>query len=365
MAKQLLVLIGTRKGAFILAGDPDGRGSAESWRLSGPLCEGWPINHFRHDPATGALLAGGGSPWYGAAVWRSDDLGASWTHSSQGITYGDDGPAMRSVWHVEPVGDVLYAGVEPAGLFKSLDGGASWTHVEGLRNHPSRPGWQPGNVGLICHTVFAHPSDADRMWVAISAVGCFATEDGGETWEARNHGVRVDGLPDPYPETGQCVHKMVAAAGRPDRLYQQNHCGIYRLNRPATRWTRVGRNMPTDVGDIGFGVVPHPRDPDTAWVFPMDGTGDWSRTSPGGKPAVYRTSDAGASWERQDAGLPTEQAWWTVKRQAMAADARDPVGLYLGNTSGELWASDDEGASFHCLFRHLPQIFSVTAGQTA
>jgi hypothetical protein len=162
---------------------------------------------------------------------------------------------------------------------------------------------------------------------------------------------------------GHDPHCVVQHPLEPNRLWHQNHCGIYRIDRPSERWVRVGKAMPKDVGDIGFGIVAHPRDPDTAWVFPMDGSGDWPRTSPGGKPAVYVTCDGGTSWQRRDVGLPAEQAWWTVKRQAMCADAHDPVGLYLGNTGGEVWASDDEAASFHCLFRHLPHIYSVTVGE--
>jgi hypothetical protein len=162
---------------------------------------------------------------------------------------------------------------------------------------------------------------------------------------------------------GHDPHCVVMSPQRPDRLWQQNHCGIYKIDRPGERWQRVGKNMPTDIGDIGFGILTHPRDADAAWVFPMDGSGDWPRTSPGGKPAVYATRDGGASWQRSDNGFPKEQAWWTVKRQAFANDAHDPVGIYLGTTSGELWASDDEGASFRCLFRHLPHIFAVTVGE--
>ena len=164
---------------------------------------------------------------------------------------------------------------------------------------------------------------------------------------------------------GHDPHCMIQHPARPDRLWMQNHCGVYRIDRPAERWERVGKNMPAEVGDIGFGIVSHPRDPDTAWVFPMDGTGDWSRCSPGGRPALYMTRDAGASWTRQDRGLPPEQAWWTVKRQAFCADGQDPLGLYLGNTGGEVWASMDEGQSFRCIFRHLPHIYAVTVGEPA
>ncbi len=355
MTQQLLVLIGTRKGAFILSGDPNGRGSADGWRLSAPQCEGWPINHIRHDPASGALLAGGGSPWYGAAVWRSDDLGATWTHSSEGLTYGEDGPAMRAVWHVEPVGDVLYAGVEPAGLFRSTDGGARWEHIEGLTKHPSRSTWQPGNGGLICHTILAHPTDPARMWVAISSVGCFATEDGGATWEARNRGVRADFMPDPYPETGQCVHKMVAAPGIPDRIYQQNHCGTYRSEDAGRTWICLDEGLPST---FGFPIVAHPRDPETVFTIPLNGA-DRGRYVPDARLAVWRTQDRGNHWTALRNGLPDANAYVGVLREAMSNDTLDPFGLYFGTSTGQLFASADEGNRWTQIADFLPPITSV------
>ena len=355
MTKQLLVLLGTRKGAFILAGDPAVRGRPDGWRLSGPLCEGWPINHFCQDPASGALLAGGGSPWYGAAVWRSDDLGATWSHSSQGLTYGDDGPAMRSVWHIEPVGDALYAGVEPAGLFRSADGGANWAHVEGLTNHPSRSTWEPGNGGLICHTILAHPTDPARMWVAISAVGCFATEDGGATWEARNRGLRADFLPGPPPETGTCVHKMVLAAGMPDRLYQQNHSGTFRSEDAGRSWTSLDEGLPST---FGFPIVAHPSDPDTVFTIPLNGD-DRGRYVPDASLAVWRTTDRGEHWVALRDGLPQDDAYVGILRESMARDDLSPFGLYFGTSTGQLFASADEGQGWQRIADLLPPITSV------
>ena len=195
----------------------------------------------------------------------------------------------------------------------------------------------------------------------------FHTADGGRTWEPRNRGTRADFMPEGqnYPEYGQCVHCVVMAPGKPDRLYQQNHCGVYRLDRPDNEWVRIGRNMPAEVGDIGFPLVVHPRDAERAWIFPMDGTDVWPRTSPGGRPAVYGTRDGGASWQRLDRGLPPQQAWWTVKRQAMCADDLDPIGLYFGTTSGELWMSADEGGDWQCIARHLPEILAVETGRPA
>ncbi|HEX7473800.1 MAG TPA: hypothetical protein VF323_12015, partial [Candidatus Limnocylindrales bacterium] len=220
MTDRILLLVGTKKGAFIVESDA----SRRAWHVRGPSCDGWPIQDISVDPATGTMYAGGGSPWYGPTVFRSDDLGATWTQSSDGLTYGDDGPKITAVWNVTAAHGAVYAGVGPAGLFKSDDGGRTWAHVEGLTNHPSRPTWQPGAGGLILHSIVPHPTNPDRMWVAISSVGTFETQDGGATWEPRNTSVRACFMPDQYPETGQCVHKLVMAADDPERLYQQNHC---------------------------------------------------------------------------------------------------------------------------------------------
>ncbi len=355
MSRRLMVLLGTKKGAFILDGTTDRRSGQDAWRLRGPLCEGWPINHLRQDPATGTLYAGGGNPWYGAAVWRSDDLGETWTHSSTGLTYGDEGPKLRSVWHVAPAHGALYAGVEPAGLFRSDDGGVTWAHVEGLTNHPTREQWQPGNGGLICHTILPHPTDPERMWVAISAVGCFATEDGGRTWEARNRGVRADYLPDPNPEVGLCVHKMVMAAGMPDRLYQQNHCGTYRSDDGGRQWVSLDEGLPST---FGFPMVAHPRDPDTVFSVPLNGD-DRGRYVPDAAMAVWRTRDCGETWTALRGGLPQSNAYLGVLREGMAGDGLDPFGLYVGTSTGQVFASADEGGHWSRIADLLPPILSV------
>ena len=351
MAARLLLLVGTKKGAFILDGDE----SRRSWSLRGPLCEGWPIQHLNFDPASGALFAGGGNPWYGPAVWRSDDLGATWSHSSEGLSYGDDGPAIRTVWNVTPAHGVIYAGVEPAGLFRSQDGGRTWEHVRGLTEHPTRPTWQPGNGGLCLHTIVPHPDDPQRMWVGISAVGCFATEDGGATWQVRNQGVRADFMPDPYPETGQCVHKMALAAGRPDRIYQQNHCGQYRSDDAGRTWQSIEAGLPSS---FGFPVGAHPRDPDTLWTVPLNGA-EKGRFVPDARMAVWRSRDAGATWTELRDGLPQQDAYLSVLREAMAVDGLDPAGVYIGTSSGELFASADEGDHWQSLEAHLPPIWSL------
>jgi photosystem II stability/assembly factor-like uncharacterized protein len=348
-----MLLVGTTKGAFILDGDGDRR----SWSMRGPLCDGWPIHDLNWDPATGSIYAGGGSPWYGPAVFRSNDLGATWTHSSEGLTYGDDGPKIPTVWNVTPAHGSLFAGVEPAGLFRSDDGGATWRHVQGLREHPSRPGWQPGAGGLICHTIVPHPTDAEKMWIAISAVGTFATEDGGTTWEARNRGVVDCNSPDPHPETGQCVHKLVMAAGQPDRFYQQNHCGVYRSKDGALHWEDVSAGLSSEFGFV-FGS--HPRDPDTGWVIPLSHPEE-GRFAPGGALAVWRTRDGADTWQRHGDGLPQENAFVGVYREALSVDRLDPVGIFFGTSTGQLYGSVDEGESWSVVAENLPPIWGVEA----
>ena len=351
------ILIGSKKGAFILESD----GVRRDWRVRGPYCEHWPMTHVAAEAATGTIYGTGGNAWFGPAVWKSMDGGATWTHSSRGLAYPEGETPVQCAWVTHAAHGRLYIGVEPAGLFVSDDGGESFREVEGLRRHPSRPEWQAGGIGLVLHTIVSDPADPRRLWVGISSVGVFYTDDGGETWSPRNSGVRCDYLPEGqrYPEYGQCVHNMTLAPGHSNRLYQQNHCGIYRIDRPSNTWRRIGRAMSQAVGDIGFPMVVHPRDADKAWVIPMDGTQVWPRTSPDGKPAVYGTRDGGESWQRLDNGMPPDNAWWTVKRQAMCADSHNPAGLYFGTTSGALWASMDEGGSWFALAEDLPHIYAV------
>jgi photosystem II stability/assembly factor-like uncharacterized protein len=353
MAERTVLLVGTKKGAFIME-STDGR---RSWSISEPSCEGNPIQDISRDPATGTLYAGAGSPWYGATVFRSDDLGRTWTQSSEGLTYGDDGPKISAVWNVTAAHGSVYAGVGPAGLFRSDDSGRTWTHVEGLTNHPTRPTWQPGAGGLILHSIVPHPTDRDRMWVAISAVGTFETRDGGASWEPRNKGVRADFMPEPWPETGFCVHKLVMAAGEPEHLYQQNHCGVYRSLDGGFAWQEITGALPSD---FGFPMVAHPSDPSTAWVIPHTAP-DKGRFMPDGQAAVWRTHDGGDSWIRSGDGLPQEHAYLGVLREAMARDEHDPVGVYFGTGTGQLYASADGGVSWSAIVTTLPPIYSVEA----
>jgi photosystem II stability/assembly factor-like uncharacterized protein len=353
MTSRVALLVGTSKGAFILDGDA-GR---SDWRVRGPLCGGWPVHDISVGPS-GELLAGAGSPWFGPAVWRSDDLGETWTHSSEGLTYGDGGPKIPTVWNVTAGLDGLYAGVEPAGLFKSTDDGRTWQHVEGLTNHPSRPEWGPGAGGLILHTIVPHPTDPDRMWVGISAVGVFETTDGGATWQTRNKGVRADFNPENrYPEFGQCVHKLVIAADGGERLYQQNHCGVYRSTDGAASWDEITPGLPSQ---FGFVMTAHPRDPLTVWNIPLTEP-EQGRLMPDNAAAVWRTTDGGESWNRFGDGLPQRDAFVGVYREAMAHDVLDPVGVYFGTSTGQLYGSADEGRTWSKVADNLPPIWSVEA----
>jgi photosystem II stability/assembly factor-like uncharacterized protein len=351
MAQRCAVLVGTPKGAFVLDGD----GGRRQWRVRGPACDGWPIHDISVDPSTGALLAGGGSPWYGPAVWRSEDLGETWTHSADGLTYGDGGPPLRTVWNVTVAHGVVYAGVEPAGLFRSRDGGATWDHVQGLTSHPTRDRWQPGAGGLCLHSIVPHPDDPDRLWVAASAVGTFESRDGGATWETRNHGVRAGFLPVPNPDFGQCVHKLVMAADGGEHLYQQNHCGVYRSRDGGAHWDEITDGLPSE---FGFAMAAHPRDPLTAWTIPLTAP-DLGRYVPDASVGVWRTGDGGDSWVRAGDGLPQRDAYVGVLREAMAVDRLDPVGVYFGTSTGQVYASADEGRTWARIADNLPPVWSV------
>jgi photosystem II stability/assembly factor-like uncharacterized protein len=353
MSKKVCILLGTKKGAFVLESAFD----RQSWRLRGPYCETWPMNHVIADPATGTIYAGGGNEWFGPAVWKSTDLGASWTHSSEGLAYGPGEQPIKAVWSLARRNGSLYAGVEPAGLFVSEDEGRTWTHLSGLREHPSRPDWNPGGGGLILHSLVLHPRDDNQIWVGISAAGVFHTADGGATWEARNRGTRADFLPEGqnYPEHGQCVHCLVMAPGMPNRLYQQNHCGMYRSDDGGRNWISVEAGLPSS---FGFPAAVHPRDPNTLFLVPLNGD-TAGRFVPDARAAVWRTRDGGRTWSDQREGLPQENAFFGVLRQALATDSLDPAGVYFGTGSGSLYVSADEGDSWACIAQHLPVISSV------
>jgi hypothetical protein len=371
-SKPVLLLVGTRKGAFLLTSDPPRR----SWKIAGPAFLGSTVHHIVLDPRDRrTILLAARTGHLGPTVFRSIDRGKSWKEASRPPAFpkapeGTKGLVVDHVFWLTPghasEPGVWYAGTSPQGLFRSDDGGVSWAGVEGFNDHPMRGKWtgsgQDGTPdGPKMHSILIDPRDPNHMYLGMSGGGVFESIDKGADWRPLNAGCEVTFLPDPYPEYGHDPHCVRLHPLDPDLLYQQNHCGIYRMERPLGRWDRIGRNMPKKVGDIGFPLVLHPRDPQTVWVFPMDGTDVWPRVSPDGKPAAYMTRDGGKHWKRQDAGLPTEQAWFTVKRQAMTGDAHDPIGLYFGTTSGEIWASRNEGEKWSCIARHLPHIYSIEA----
>jgi photosystem II stability/assembly factor-like uncharacterized protein len=353
VAEKVVILLGTRKGAFVAESDAGRR----SWSLRGPYCETWPMNHVAADPRTATIYGAGGNEWFGPAVWKSTDLGTTWTHSSQGLAYAEGEEPIKAVWSLATANGFLYAGVQPAGLFRSGDGGETWEHISGLRDHPTRPQWQPGGAGLILHSLVIDPADHDRLWVGISAAGVFHSADGGRNWEPRNRGTRADFLPEGqnYPEFGQCVHSVVMAPGMSDRLYQQNHCGMYRSDNGGLTWESIEKGLPSR---FGFPTAAHPRDPDTLFLLPLNGD-TAGRYVPDGSAAVWRTRDRGANWQALRAGLPQEHAYFGVLRQAMATDGLDPAGVYFGTTGGELFASADEGETWVPIAQHLPSVLSV------
>ncbi len=377
--KRTIVLVGTRKGLFVLHGDA----KRQKWHAEGPHFLGQIVNHAVLNPATGTILVAARAGHLGPTAFRSTDAGKNWKEASSPPAFpkstGD--PYGWSVSHVfwlspghasEP--KVWYASTSPHGLFRSNDDGVTWQSVDGFNLHPDRAKWLGGSQeappdGATLHSINIDPFDKNHIYVGMSSGGVFESVDAGGTWKPLNHGCVADFLPDPNAEYGHDPHCVRVHPTAKDVVYQQNHCGIYRLDRIAAvgkqdgkrSWTRIGENMPREIGDIGFPIVLHPRDPKMLWVFPMDGTSVWPRMSVAGNPAVYCSRDAGASWTRQDKGLPPAQAWFTVKRQAMSADQHKSVGLYFGTTSGEMWASFDEGANWHCLMLHLPHIYSVEA----
>jgi len=371
-----LLLVATRKGAWLFHGDR----ARASWRVDGPHFHGHIISHLALDPRDGrTLLAAAKTGHLGPTIFRSVDRGRSWKEATRPPAFAKakSGEAGRAVdhtfWltpgHASEAG-VWYAGTSPQGLFRSEDGGATWEPFSCINDDPKYRTWmgtvQDGTPdGPKLHSILVDPRDARHLYFAMSGGGVHESVDGGRSFAPLVKGLAVVEGFDAAEVAFHDPHCVRLCPSNPDRLYQQNHCGIYRLERPSDQWVRIGASMPKRVGDIGFPMVVHPRDADTAWVFPMDGATVWPRTSPEGRPAVYATRNGGRTWRRLDAGMPRRQAWWTVKRQAMSADGRDPVGLYFGTTSGELWMSRDEGARWRCIARHLPEIYAVEVAEPA
>jgi photosystem II stability/assembly factor-like uncharacterized protein len=371
-ARKVLVLVATRKGAWLLHGDA----ARKTWRVDGPHFLGHIVNHLVLDPRDGrTLLAAAKTGHLGPTIFRSTNLGRSWKEATKPPAFAKapDGTKGRAVDHTfwltpchanEP--NAWYAGTSPQGLFRSDDGGDTWKPFSYINEDAQYRAWM-GSVqdgtpdGPKMHSIIVDPRDPKHLYFGMSGGGVHESTDGGRTFATLVNGMEVVEGFDAANIAFHDPHCVRLCPSNPDRLYQQNHCGIYRIDRPSNQWTRIGRNMPKQVGDIGFPMVVHPRDADTAWVFPMDGTSVWPRTSPQGKPSVYVTRNGGERWQRLATGLPASQAWWTVKRQAMTADTQDPVGLYFGTTSGELWMSRDEGQRWACIARHLPEIYAVEA----
>jgi hypothetical protein len=373
-ARRVLLMVATRKGAWLFHGDAARR----TWRVDGPHFLGHIINHVVLDPRNDrTMLAAASTGHLGPTMFRSTDRGRTWKEASKPPAFpkapeGEKGRAVNHTFWLTPCHanepHAWYAGTSPQGLFRSEDGGDTWQPFSYINDDAQYRTWM-GSVqdgtpdGPKMHSIIVDPRDPAHLYFAMSGGGVHESRDGGRSFTPLVKGMEVVEGFDAGNIAFHDPHCVRLCPSNPDRLYQQNHCGIYRIDRPSDQWTRIGRAMPKKVGDIGFPMVVHPRDADTAWVFPMDGTMVWPRTSPAGKPAAYVTRNAGKTWQRLDNGLPASQAWWTVKRQAMTADAHDPVGLYFGTTSGELWMSRDEGQRWTCLARNLPEIYAVEAAE--
>jgi photosystem II stability/assembly factor-like uncharacterized protein len=357
---DLLLLAGTMKGAFLLHSDA----KREKWQVGGPYFPGSAVYAMAYDARDGRrrLWAGPQSMHWGAVLRSSDDFGRTWTNPEDAnVKFPEStGAELKQIWQIAPgrssERDTLYCGVEPAAVFVSRDAGATWTLNGGLWDHPHRPRWQPGGGGLCLHTILLDPEDVDRIRVAISTGGMYVTEDGGESWRVSNNGVRADFLPEKFPEFGQCVHKVVQAKQKPDRMFLQNHWGLYRSDDRGETWTDIANGVPSD---FGFGLAIHPRDPDTAWIVPLES--DLFRCTPEGKLRVYRTRDAGVSWQPMFKGLPQQGAYETVLRDAVAVDPLDSIGVYFGTRSGKLFGSVNEGETWTELLDGLPPVISVKA----
>jgi hypothetical protein len=363
---EVRVLVGTRKGAFVLRSD----GKRKKWDVDGPHFAGWEIYHLKGSPADpDRLYASQSTGWFGQLIQRSDDGGKTWEPMGNEFAYdGDAGTHLwydgtphpwefARVWHLEPSltdPDTIYAGVEDAALFRSADGGNTWQELPGLRGHESGPSWQPGAGGLCLHTILLDPTDPERMFIAISAAGVFRSDDAGETWQPINRGLKSEGIPDPDAEVGHCVHRIAMHPSRPDVLFMQKHWDVMRSDDAGESWREVSGNLPSD---FGFPIHVHAHEPDTIYVVPIKS--DSEHYPPEGKLRVYRSRTGGDEWEALTKGLPQKDCYVNVLRDAMDVDSLDSCGVYFGTTGGQVYASADAGDTWAPLVRDLPAVLSV------
>jgi photosystem II stability/assembly factor-like uncharacterized protein len=363
---RVRVLVGTRKGAFILSAD----GARRSWTVEGPHFPGWEMYHVKGSPLNpDRLYASQSNSWFGQLIQRSDDGGQSWQAVDNHFAYDGvpgthqwyDGTPhpweFKRVWHLEPSltePDTVFAGVEDAALFKSTDGGASWHELSGLREHGSGPHWQPGAGGMCLHTIVQDATDANRLYIAISAAGAFRTTDGGVTWTPINKGLRSAQIPDQDAEVGHCVHRLAMHPANPQRLYMQKHWDVMRSDDGGDQWYEVSGNLPTD---FGFPIDVHAHEPDTIYVVPI--TSDAHHFPPDGRLRVYRSRTGGHEWESLGKGLPDRDCYVNVLRDAMAVDQLDECGIYFGTTGGQVYVSPDGGDHWSAIVHDLPPVLSV------
>ena len=362
-AGSTVVVVGTRKGLFLFES-----ADRKRWASKGPFFEGDTIRHAILDPRDGRTIwAAVTSEHWGPVVARTRNLGATWTVPKEGPRFSKaSGLSVTRIWQLEPDPEGgLLAGCEPAGLFRSDEDGASWSSVDALNYWPGRDKWNPGGGGLCLHTILPYPRDPKRMLVGISAAGIFATHDGGDSWRMYDAGIRRYGKQEVYEreDEGTCVHKMARDPKDPAIVYQQNHAGVYRRKRGDPAWKIIEKGLPVSKstgGTFGFPMVAHPHEARTAYTVPL--VGDYNRVTPDGAMAVHRTTDGGTRWTKLTRGLPQKGAWFTVLRDALRTDTNDPAGVYVGTTTGQLYASRDDGDSWALIADHLPQVQSVEAG---
>ncbi|MGA9364255.1 MAG: exo-alpha-sialidase [Bacteroidota bacterium] len=354
---RVYLLVGTHKGAFVFVSDLD----RKNWEMNGPFLKGADVNQVvldtRNEPTIYACV---NSSWWGPNFRTSRDFGQTWVETESGIRFPEgSGNEVKRVWCVTPglfsEPKALYVGVDPAALFRSEDGGQTWNSVDGLTNHPTRAKWTPGAGGMMVHSICLDPQDPKRLIVGISAAGVFYSEDRGTSWEPRNKGVRADFLPETYPEVGQCVHHLENHPSKPAVLFQQNHCGVYRSDNRGKDWIDISEGLPSR---FGFGLQIHPHDPDTIYVCPEEGAE--FRCPVNGEFGIYRSRDRGEHWEKLSDGLPEQNVYVHVHRQAMGTDTCDPCGIYVGTSGGQILYSRNEGKKWETLAQWLPPIFSVS-----